>query len=217
MADEAQDVQTVEETTTTSSVDEKPSVETAESNQQAATDTVPVENRLAEYQRKYAKLENKLAEIEGKLKAPTDQAVAPDPKEEVVKQQLDKLLKDMGYVSKSDLEQKEADRQVAETMKSLESKYDGKNGLPKFDRSSVLEFAKENLIGNLEVAYKQMNEAAIMDARIKEALGKTRGVKSEVSDGSGSTNVGTTDDDLRSAAMQGDAEAKRLLIKRAIS
>jgi len=217
MADEAQDVQTVEETTTTSSVDEKPSVETAESNQQAATDTVPVENRLAEYQRKYAKLENKLAEIEGKLKAPTDQAVAPDPKEEVVKQQLDKLLKDMGYVSKSDLEQKEADRQVAETMKSLESKYDGKNGLPKFDRSSVLEFAKENLIGNLEVAYKQMNEAAIMDARIKEALGKTKGVKSEVSDGSGSTNVGTTDDDLRSAAMQGDAEAKRLLIKRAIS
>jgi hypothetical protein len=56
-----------------------------------------------------------------------------------------------------------------------------------------------------------------MDFAIKQALGKTKGVKSEVSDGSGSQEVGTTQGDLKEAALSGDSDAMATLIKRAIS
>lgn len=215
MADEAQDVQAVEETT------ETPSVETETTTEVDSTEevkTVPYD-RFREVIDERKSLEAKIAELESKVSSfkPTTPATPPNPQEEVVKQQLDKYLKELGYVSKAELEQKEADKQLADTIGSLESKYDGKSGLPKFDRTKVLRFAQDNLIGNLEVAYKQMNEAAIMDFRIKEALGKTKGVKSEVSDGSGSSNVGTTDNDLKTAATRGDRDALQMLIKRTLN
>lgn len=215
MAEEAQDVQAVEETTETPSVETETTTE-VDSTEEAKT--VPYD-RFREVIESRKELENKIAELESKVSSfkPSTPSTPPNPQEEVVKQQLDKYLKELGYVSKAELEQKEADKQLSDTISTLESKYDGKNGLPKFERSKILRYAQDNLIGNLEIAYKQMNEAAIMDARIKEALGKTRGVKSEVSDGSGSSNIGTTDDDLKSAAMRGDRDAKMTLLKRIIS
>lgn len=215
MADEAQDVQTVEETT------ETPSVETETTTSEESTEetkTVPYD-RFREVIDSRKELEAKIAELESKVSTftPKPAAAPPNPQEEAVKQQLDKYLKDLGYVNKAELEQKEADKQLSDTISSLESKYNGSNGLPKFERSKILKYAQDNLIGNLEIAYKQMNEAAIMDARIKEALGKTKGVKSEVSDGSGSSNVGTTDNDLKTAATRGDRDALKTLIKRTLN
>lgn len=216
MADEAQDVQAVEETTETSSV-ENETTEVTETTQETEAKTVPYD-RLREVIDERNEIKNKLAELEAKVNSRSSvEPQAPvDPQREAVKQEFKKIATELGFVSKEELEQKEADKQLADTMSSLESKYDGKNGLPKFDRVKALKYAQENLIGNLEIAYKQMNEAAIMDARIKEALGKTKGVKSEVSDGSGSSNIGTTDNDLKSAASRGDRDALTALIKRTL-
>lgn len=220
MADEAQDVSTVEETTevpstenetTTETVEETPAVEEAK--------TVPYD-RFREVIESRKELEARLAQIEAKVSQPKTPEVPADPQREAVKQEFKKIADELGFVSKEELskqkEIEEADNNLKRTMETLESKYDGKSGLPKFERTKVLQFAQENLIGNLELAYKSMNEAAIMDMRIKEALGKTKGVKSEISDGSGSSNVGTTDNDLRSAATRGDSDAMKLLIKRAL-
>lgn len=215
MADEAQDVQAVEETTEAPSTETETTQDT-EVTQESEAKTVPYD-RLREVIDERNEIKNKLAELEAKVNSKPSEPIAPaDPQREAVKQEFKKIATELGFVSKEELEQKDADKQLADTMSSLESKYDGKNGLPKFDRTKALRFAQENLIGNLEVAYKAMNESAIMDLRIKEALGKTKGVKSEVSDGSGSSNIGTTDNDLKSAASRGDRDALSALIKRAL-
>jgi hypothetical protein len=216
MADEAQDViENAEPTAETSSVEnETAEVETeAKAEEETkASKTVPYE-RFAEVNNNYKKMEARLAEIEAKR----EETKVVDPQEQVVKTQLDKYLKEMGYVSKEDLARQDADKALQDQVKNLQSKYDGKDGKPKFKYEDVLDYAEQNLIGNLEIAYKQKHEAELMDFAIKQALGKTKGVKSEVSDGSGSQEVGTTQGDLKEAALSGDEDARRTLIKRAIS
>jgi len=225
MNDDVQnDAQQAEETAETSSVenqtDETTQEETQDDSTQASEKSVPYDrfqeviNSKNELKKEIEALKQQFAGIQ-QTKA-ENPAAPPDPQEAVIKQQLDKYLKDMGYVSRQELEQKEADRQLSQTIDSLSKKYNGQNGLPKFDRSKVLEYAQSNLIGNLEVAYKQMNEAAIIDNAIKQALGKSKGVKTETSDGSGSANVGTTQGDLIEAAQGGDKDALSTLIKRAL-
>lgn len=218
MIDDAQ----VEETTVAEETAEAPSAEnqteetTQEETQADSTQgkTVPYD-RFSQVVKTKQQLEARVKEMEAQLQTPKMQNPS-NPEEEAVKQQLEKYLADLGYVKKAELDQKEADRQLEENIKSLASKYDGKDGRPKFDRTEVLEYAADNLIGNLEVAYKQMHEAELLDYAIKQAMGKTKGVKSEVSDGSGSSQIGTTQDDLKDAAAQGDEEALKTLIKRAL-
>jgi transposase len=138
------------------------------------------------------------------------------PQEDAIKQQLDSYLRELGYVNKEELEAKEADKQLENDMKSLSDKYSGKDGRPKFERDKVLQYAADNLIGNLEIAYKQMHEAELLDYAIKQATGKLKPTKTEVSDGSGSTQIGATQDDLLRQAQSGDDEAMKTLIKRAL-
>jgi len=215
MADEAQDVQAVEETTEVPSTETETTQDT-EVTQEAEAKTVPYD-RLREVIDERNEIKNKLAELEAKVNSKPSEPIAPaDPQREAVKQEFKKIATELGFVSKEELEQKDADKQLSDTMSSLESKYDGKNGLPKFDRVKTLKFAQENLVGTLEGAYKLMHFSDFMDHGVKEALGKTKGVKSEVSDGSGSSNIGTTDNDLKSAASRGDRDALSALIKRAL-
>lgn len=217
MAEEAQDViETAEvETAETSSVENEtaettPEVETPDESK--VSKSVPYE-RFAEVNNNYKKLEARLAEMESKR----EETKVVDPQEAQVKTQLDKYLKEMGYVSKEDLARQEADKALQDQVKALQSKYDGKDGRPKFKYEDVLDFAEKNLIGSLELAYEAKHKAELMDFAIKQALGKTKGVKSEVSDGSGSQEVGTTQGDLREAALSGDSDAMKILIKRSLS
>ena len=174
---------------------------------------MPIKNRLAEADRKYKKLEAELAE----LKAGRVEPKVEDPKEAVIKQEFSRIAKELGFVSKEDLARQEADKALQDQVKALQSKYDGKDGRPKFKYEDVLDYAEKNLIGNLEIAYQQKHQAELIDFAVKTALGKTKGVKSEVSDGSGSQEVGTTQGDLKEAALSGDSEARMALIKRALS
>ena len=216
MAEEAQDVietaevETAEVSSTENETAETTEVETPEESK--VSKSVPYE-RFAEVNNNYKKLESRLAEIESKR----EETKVVDPQEQVVKTQLDKYLKEMGYVSKEDLARQEADKALQNQVETLKSKYDGKDGKPKFKYEDVLDYAEKNLIGNLEIAYQQKHQAELIDFAVKQALGKTKGVKSEVSDGSGSQEVGTTQGDLREAALSGDSDAMKALIKRSIS
>lgn len=137
------------------------------------------------------------------------------------REQLKGLLKDiapeLGFINKQELEQREQINEVARTESSLGEKYNGKNGLPKYDAQKVREYALANGYTNakhLEVAYKQMHEAEIMNARIQAALTQNKGVRSELSNGTGSANAGVSDADLMKAAQSGDQSAIQTLIAR---
>lgn len=217
MTEETQDVQVdsteqAETTAEASSAENKTEVATQEATpeKRQPTKVVPYD-RFESVVKTKQQLEAELAEL--RANRGTEQ---PFNQEQVIKQQLDKYLSDMGYVKKEVLEEKEADRKLEESIKSLSQKYDGKDGRPKFDREKALQYAADNLIGNLEVAYKQMHEAELLDYAIKQATGRIKPTKTEVSDGSGSSQIGETQNDLLSSAKAGDEDAMRTLIKRAI-
>jgi len=217
MIEETQDVQVdsteqAETTAEASSAENKTEVATQEATpeKRQPTKVVPYD-RFESVVKNKQELERQLAELR------TNRGTAPaGDQEQVIKQQLDRYLSDMGYVKKEVLEEKEADRQLEDNIKSLSQKYDGKDGRPKFEREKALQYAADNLIGNLEVAYKQMHEAELLDYAIKQATGRIKPTKTEVSDGSGSSQIGETQNDLLSSARSGDEDALRTLIKRAI-
>lgn len=166
-------------------------------------------------------LRKELEEIKGRLdtfKAPqqpqSQQEIAQRQQEELVKRQL----REMGFVDQSEVEKRlqqiDEDRKLENRIQSLENKYSGKDGRPKFNRREILEYARDNQIGDIEAAYKLKNQDALIDYAIKQAQGKVKPVKSESSDGSGSQNAGTTNDDLISAARKGDKSSLLSFIKR---
>lgn len=144
-------------------------------------------------------------------------APAPDPQQQAIKQQLEA----MGFVTKeqqqAELKRQREDANVQAELTQLESKFDGKDGRPKFDRKKVISYAIENNLGNLEVAYKQLHEPDLISWHVQQALAKTGGVKSEASDGSGSAEAGTTSADLREAIAKGDKNALKTFLKRQFS
>jgi hypothetical protein len=175
-----------------------------------AVKAVPYE-RFSEVVKTKNELEARIAELESQKAAPHNQ-----DRDAEIQRELDRRIKALGYVSKAELEVQEADRKLEKNIQSLSEKYSGKDGRPKFERNKVLEYASDNLIGNLEVAYKQMHEAELLDYAIKQATGKLKPTRTEVSDGSGSTQIGTTQDDLLRQAQSGDDQAMKTLIKRAL-
>ena len=67
-----------------------------------------------------------------------------------------------------DLEGREKD--AAERI-MMEKKYDGEDGLPKYDEKKVGKYAKEHSLSR-EEAYKLLNQDAILDKKIKEQTSK---------------------------------------------
>lgn len=205
----------------TTAPESSPEIET--STTEAAQTAAPVEEKaekMVPYERfhevnekakRVTELEAKVADLQAKLDPPTP----PDANQEAIRTQL----RQMGFVSQEEinatLKQRDEDARVDRELSQLESKYDGSDGKPKFNRAKVLQYAIENGIGNAEIAYKSLHDTELTDWAIQQAVTKTRGVKTEGSDGSGSSQVGLTNDDLRAAIATGDKTALRTLIKRA--
>lgn len=216
--DESQGV-IAEATAVESPTTEQPVTEATESTtvqpEVEDTKTVPYE-RFKEVNDSLRELKNQYKTIETRLPQPAQPKVDPEI------EQAKKALASLGYAPKEDvvkeiraeLLREREDMQMAQTLSTLEDKYSGKDGMPKFSRTQVIDFAIKNEIGNPEVAYKQLNEKAIIDWHIKSAIASSKGTKSEGSDGSGSQGVGTTDEDLRQAVAKGDSGARKLLLKR---
>lgn len=189
----------------------------ASSENDKVSQSVPYE-RFSEINNKNKELEKQIEELRAEMLA-TKQPAQPepqlDPDQQRQEQEIREQLKKMGFISKDEIEQIEADRQLQNTLSNLESKYNGQDGRPKFNRREVLEYASKHQIGSVEGAYKLMHQDALIDYAIKQAQGKVKPVKSETSDGSGSAEAGTTRQDLVKAAQKGDKSSIRDLIKRA--
>jgi hypothetical protein len=207
---------------------------TQEPSQEAATETqAPVEDlesKAVPYSR-FKEVNEELKGLRGTIEqmnqrmqqpqAPQAPQAPVNPEEAQVRQALSQL----GYKSADEiraemqqtLAQERQNIRVEQQLTGLESKYNGTNGQPKFDRQEVVKFALEKGIGDPEVAYKALKERELMDWHIKQAIAKSAGTKSEASDGSGSsTAAGTANSDLKQAAMQGDQNSLHTYLKRII-
>lgn len=202
-------------TQTTQSTEETQSGSESTSTEEKTSQSVPYE-RFKEVNDQYKQAQARLDAIEKKM---SESATPPDPQTLQVKQQLEQMLGEMGYVKKdqveADLARREQDNALKQELSRLEKSYDGKDGRPKFDRQKVVDFALQNGFGNPEAAYKAMHEKELIDWHVRQASDAARGVKTEASDGSGSSQ--TSNDDLKAAVAKGDSNAKDLLLKRVTS
>jgi hypothetical protein len=209
------------ETTVTTPSDDQTTQATPEGESTPPADTaedkyVPysrfkeVNDRLRDIEEKYSKQEPSNREQEAVRRPETP----PDPQAEAAKT----ILKQYGFLTADDVEQKiqqsKQDEAVQRELTRLEQKYDGKNGLPKFDRNKVVKFAIDNGLANPEVAYKHMFEPEWLNWNVQQAISKTKGVKTESSNGSGGQPAGPTNDDLLDAAKKGDSGAFDTILKR---
>jgi hypothetical protein len=177
-------------------------------------------SRFKEVNERSKQYEAKLQELEGKFSA-IDKRVSP-PQVDAQEQQVKTLLNQYGYLSRdefqAELDKREQrlreDTQVSQELSRLETRYDGKNGLPKFDRQKVVEFALNRRLADPEVAYKTLYEKEYLNWHIQHAGDKSKGVKTESSDGSGGGTAGPANEDLMNEAMKGDQQSRLTLIKR---
>jgi len=67
------------------------------------------------------------------------------------------------YVSRIELNQMQEDQRLSSTLQSLEEKYDGIDGSPKFDRRKVLEYCVSHGLPDPEAGYKLLNEVQLKE------------------------------------------------------
>jgi hypothetical protein len=169
-------------------------------------------------ERKAAELQRKLDELQrdkaGAQQSMQNLSPAQQAQVEAVKEQL----KALGFVTHDEqqqtLRQQTEDLELKQEIADLSKKYDGSDGRPKFDKDAVLDYALQKKIGDLDSAYKLMNEKKLIDWQIRQVAGKTKGIKTEASTGTGKTTAGTTDQDLKVAAAKGDKDALHTFLKR---
>lgn len=212
-ADAAVETDTTGTSSSENQTDQKPN-ESSRAEDTKGTDSkyVPYE-RFSEVNTKARELEAKIAELEGRLNKPTE-SVPQDPQKEAVKEALKPILAELGFVSKQELSQIEEDKALEAEISGLEKKFDGTDGRPKFVRDDVIKFALDNKIGSVEAAYKLKHDKELTNWAIEKALMGSKGVKAETSNGSGSSEVGTSSDDLKEAIKDGNKTALRTFLKR---
>jgi len=219
VTDSAQVAELAEETDTSdiSSNENETAQDSKESSSAEGTDesekSVPYSRfrEVNEKAKRAEELEIRVKELEGKV-APKE----ADPQKEQIKEALRPILDELGYVSKEALERDKEDEFVKSELTRLEDKYNGKDGRPKFDRNEVVKFAMSKKIGDLETAYEKKHFQELINWHVKDAIAKSKGIKTESSDGSGSSESGVTNDDLKNAVAKGDKNALRTYIKRII-
>ena len=235
MEDEAKDVNQTDGTTdtTTSDSEQTPvvtddtSTQNTEDNATATQDvkTVPYD-RFAEVNEKFRSTELQKAQLEAKLEMLEKMQTAGNaakaephvtPEIAAAKEQLKNLLKevapDLGFVSQDELRRRDAEANFKAEVQTLKEKYNGKDGRPAFDDKEALDYAVKNNI-TLERAYKEMHESELINWHVQQAINKSKGITTENSNSTGSQNVGTTDQDLMTAAARGDREAQKIFAKR---
>lgn len=171
-----------------------------------------VNEKVKGYEATVEKLNSRIKELEGKAVP----GQATDPQLELARKQI----KELGFIDKADYEadkkRQDEDSRLENTLTQLESKHDGSDGLPKFNRQKVIDFALAKGIPDPAIAYRVMHEKDILDYNVKQALTKGSGIKTETSDGSGSSQAGTTDDDLKAGIKAGDKQALHTFLKRIV-
>lgn len=169
--------------------------------------------KLSEYE-KEATAREKTASEYAKEAVDADQDVlknvAPEVKDAIVK--IVSPVIENAFREREIREQKAAeDRAFLQELETLEKEYDGKNGLPKFDRVKVLEAmqAQGNRVFDPRAMYQKLNEKAINDRLIKQAMKDQSGNRLE------STGTGGSDREPDAAkAPNGFKEASERFLSR---
>lgn len=220
---QGEDVKDVEstvetDTTSTSSSENKTDQKTEES--QSAEDTKVTDSKYVPYER-FSEVNNKAKELEAKIQELESRFDQPktelDPQKEQIKEALKPILKEMGFIDQEAQRQAEEDKQVEAEIAGLAKQYDGSDGRPKFVKEDVVKYAINNKIGSVEAAYKLLHEKDLVNWQIARAIEKSKGIKTESSDGSGSSEVGTTNEDLKEAIEGGNKTALHTFLKRQFS
>ena len=211
----------VESSATTETVTEEVSDNNASNDAETGTEAVENEpsiplSRFQEVNGELKTTREQFEQLQAQVKsmeAGQNTTGVQDPNLEQVKKELQSL----GFVTKeeqqAELERQKNDAQLEQELTQLEGKFDGKDGMPKFNRKEVIDYAiKKNIADPLD-AFKLLKEKEIIDYQIQQAVNKTKGVKAETSDGSGSSQIGTSEEDLKSAIADGDKKALRTYLK----
>jgi len=220
---EVTDTEGETDTSVTSSSEEQTDQKLEESSSTGGTEDVggkfvPYERfrEKNEQAKRVPELEAKLKELESKLGQVSPPPVGNVP-QGADKEKIKEAIRDLGFVPRDEvqelLRQKDDDDALKQELTRLESRYDGSDGRPKFEKTKVVKFALDRQIGDPEAAYKILNEKALIDWQIKQALDKSKGIKTEVSTGTGA-EVGVSNDDLKAAIGKGDRTALRTFLKR---
>lgn len=143
--------------------------------------TVPF-NRFQEVNDKAKAAEERAAKIEEELAQLREQQpqTPPSSEEEVDPDVLDLVRKSadkLGFVSKEELDAREAQTQVRQDITDLTSQYKD-SGIP-FDGKKIIDYAKANGMPlgskkSLDAVYKEMNYDAIIEAQRKAAIAGDR-------------------------------------------
>lgn len=153
---------------------DKPAEESSDSKESQA---IPKE-RFDEVLQERNELRQLKAQIEAE-RLEKEQQANLSPEQQLQEEQAKKAreaLKKLGVITQEDLEQiqkqEAAKNMFVSEMNRLESTYDGKDGMPKFEPQKVAEFMdsqmqKGNHISDPETAYRLMHFDAIVDAKAK--------------------------------------------------
>jgi hypothetical protein len=111
------------------------------------------------------KLEEELAELRSQKIEATYNSDDLSAEEQASLDKIKKHLAKDGFVTQGDL----TVQRNADTLRKLNEKYDGKNGLPAFDRADVVAYSKKNGFGdNYEAAYRDMHFDTIVEVNAKK-------------------------------------------------
>lgn len=146
------------------------SEETKEESTEQKTKSRTAESRIDELTGEKKNLEEQLEKAKADSKTPmppTDGKVSPE-----VQRAVDQL-KSLGFVSKDDLDDRLRATEDRSTLNSLhtglESRYDGSDGRPKYDRKEIELFMKDKGIWEPQIAYDSLNKDELLDFELKKA------------------------------------------------
>lgn len=153
--------------------------ETTDADNDSGSDTVPnkksAEARINELTAELRTTQDELRGMKEERKVPTpppDRPVTPEVQKAVG------ALRDLKFVQEDDLNKKIQeieDRLALNTAHlRLEGSYDGSDGRPKYEKSAVEGYMRQNGVYNPEVAYKAMHETELLDWALKKAEGSTK-------------------------------------------
>lgn len=142
---------------------------------------VTQENKILKEQAARAtELENKLAELEARKSTQADGELTESQIQEarraaqklgiLTTDQIDKLMEDRGFVKKSDVDQAFTSRRIMGEFEELQKKYDGKDGLPKFDQDEMVAFMERTRMTDPAMAYKARFSEEIAENRAQKIL-----------------------------------------------
>lgn len=131
--------------------------------------------------------------------------------EEAALNKIDKSLRNKGFLTKEQLDERDRVFNRKLTLDKLQEKYAGGNKYPKFNSEEVLEYSKRNGFGdNLEAAYFDMHREAIIKVEAEKLAGGKEVPQSEAP-ANGEVRIPQTELTAQDVSKMSDAEweAKR--------